>query len=153
MPSGIESTSKPRADGTSLRLGDTLNKKRFPLDRLAWITYKGPSALLASSDPFYNKGGTEKNILDCFGLRWKQDLTTQIFSWVYDHGKTGGIYKLEELLAIDPDKKLPREPRFFEVLKAAIGIVSLGKSAMAQHVGFGVKLLILVLIIMQKTEN
>ena len=40
-----------RFDGSMAKVGEPLVKRPFPLDRLAWITYKGPSASLPVSDP------------------------------------------------------------------------------------------------------
>ena len=84
-----------RLDGTQAVVGDYLIKRRFPLSRLAWITYKGPSANLQigndvdpsivtppTSDPvilqLVAKGvslvtiraGTDSNIKSAFGLVW-----------------------------------------------------------------------------------
>ena len=121
-----------RQDGSPAQVGEPLVKKRFPLERLAWLTFKGPSATLPPSDPQFNTGGTAKAIHDCFGLTWTRDAAGVAF-WAYDHGKLGGIFKLEELLAVDGTRGLPREPDFFELLKAAIGVGSLGKSSVATH--------------------
>ncbi len=75
-------TAFTRFDGTIATLGEPLVKTRFPLSRLAWITYKGPSASLATTDPVYQalinagvnattiKAGTAANIKTCFGLVW-----------------------------------------------------------------------------------
>src|SRR5206468_6567483 len=75
-------TSFTRFDGTTAVVGEPLVKTRFPLSRLAWITYKGPSATLATSDPVYTaliaagvsattiQAGTAANIKTCFGLVW-----------------------------------------------------------------------------------
>src|SRR5206468_4558967 len=77
VPSGSK-----RFDGTTPVLGEPLVKTRFPLSRLAWITYKGPSANLATNDPVYtaliNAGvstttiaaGTAGNIKTGFWLVW-----------------------------------------------------------------------------------
>src|SRR5438132_6392747 len=74
-----------RFDGTASVVGEPLVKTRFPLSRLAWITYKGPSAAVYASnnnDPvitaLLNAGvslstiqaGTAANIKTCFGLVW-----------------------------------------------------------------------------------
>jgi hypothetical protein len=81
-----------RFDGTTVNVGDPL-MKRFPLSRLVWLTYKGPSATLQigkdvdptlnspqTSDPIiiqlFNNGvslstlraGTAANVKACFGL-------------------------------------------------------------------------------------
>src|SRR5262249_32341075 len=85
-------TSFARFDGTSAVVGEPLVKAQFPLSRLAWITYKGPSATrtrppqippLPTSDPNYDmwalqwiygvsasylQAGTAANIKTCFGL-------------------------------------------------------------------------------------
>src|SRR5262249_1413247 len=48
------STGFTRFDGTSAAVGEPLVKARFSLSRLAWITYKGPSAVVYAannSDP------------------------------------------------------------------------------------------------------
>ncbi len=133
-------TAFKRLDGTAALAGEPLVKKRFPLERLVWLTYKGPSALLNASDALYNPGGTVLAIYDAFGLTWTQDPAGYWF-WAYDHGKKGGIYKLEDLAGIAAlpsnapkgAKNMPREPDFFELLKATIGVGSLGKPASAQH--------------------
>jgi hypothetical protein len=99
-----------RYDGTPANVGDPLVKKRFPLNRLAWLTYKGPSAGLQgdvvvnqtisalggnpnnSSDPitqYVNTTGTVANIYACFGLTWftytdpNNNVTSKL--WVYNH--------------------------------------------------------------------
>jgi hypothetical protein len=74
-----------RFDGTSAVVGEPLLKTRFPLNRLAWITYKGPSAVIYAannSDPAITQltaagvtvstiqAGTAANIKKCFGLVW-----------------------------------------------------------------------------------
>ncbi len=88
-------TTFTRFDGTPAVVGEPLVKTRFPLSRLAWITYKGPSASLqickdvdgtintnCTSDSviiaLVNGGvpvstlraGTAANIKKCFGLVW-----------------------------------------------------------------------------------
>jgi hypothetical protein len=126
-----------RMDGSPFVGGEPLVKKRFPLERLAWLTHKGPSALLGAADPLYNAGGTVANIYASFGLKWVQDITARStagsYYWTYDHGKSGGIFRLEDLAKYDLGNGTPREPDFFETLKASIGAGSLGKSAMAEH--------------------
>ena len=71
-----------RLDGTTAVVGEPLVKTRFPLSRLAWITFKGPSASLVTTDPVYqaliNAGvstttiaaGTAGIIKKSFGLVW-----------------------------------------------------------------------------------
>jgi Tfp pilus assembly protein PilX len=78
-------TSFTRFDGTTANIGDPLLNTRFPLSRLAWITYEGPSAvvyaannsdlaitqLTAAGVPLSTiKAGTAANIKACFGLVW-----------------------------------------------------------------------------------
>lgn len=100
-----------RFDGTSAAVGDLLIKQRFPLSRLAWITYKGPSATLQigkdvdptlttpkTSDPIILalvangvnlqtiRAGTAANVKTCFGLVWDQrtPITSTLGAqWVY----------------------------------------------------------------------
>jgi hypothetical protein len=78
-------SSFTRFDGTTAVAGEPLVKTRFPLSRLAWITYKGPSAavyaannndpaitqLTAAGVPLSTiKAGTSANIKGSFGLVW-----------------------------------------------------------------------------------
>jgi hypothetical protein len=112
-------------------VGEPLVKQRFPLSRLAWITYKGPSALLATTDPVYtalvNAGvstttisaGTAANILTCFGLTFGG---TTGAPWTYSHGAANRIFRLDEVAAAG------REPDFFELLQAGILSGSLGQN-------------------------
>src|SRR5207249_10696266 len=44
-------TSYTRFDGTTAAVGEPQVKTRFPLSRLAWITYKGPSAIVYTANP------------------------------------------------------------------------------------------------------
>src|SRR5204863_9631113 len=116
-------------DGTTANVGDPLLKTRFPLSRLAWLTYKGPSASLATTDPVYLalttagvttatiQAGTAANIQTCFGLTYvSSDL------WTYSHGAANRILRLDEVAAAG------REPDFFELLQAAILSGSLGQN-------------------------
>jgi hypothetical protein len=124
-------TSFTRFDGTTAVVGEPLVKQRFPLSRLAWITYKGPSALLATTDPVYtalvNAGvstttisaGTAANILTCFGLTFGG---TTGAPWTYSHGAANRIFRLDEVAATG------REPDFFELLQAGILSGSLGQN-------------------------
>jgi hypothetical protein len=93
-------TAFTRFDGTPAVQGEPLVKTRFPLSRLAWLTYKGPSApspppspwickdvdatintnctsdsvilaLVSSGVPISTlRAGTAANIKKCFGLVW-----------------------------------------------------------------------------------
>jgi hypothetical protein len=98
---------------------------------LAWITYKGPSASLATSDAVYTalinagvstatiQAGTAANIQTCFGLTFGG---TTGSPWTYSHGATNRILRLDEVAAAG------REPDFFELLQAAILSGSLGQN-------------------------
>ena len=125
--------------------GEPLVKQRFPLIRLAWLTYKGPSAErnlgeadMAALINTYNvtsdylKQGTRTNIAYYFGLQW--DPTTK---WTYIHGSNGSTGAILNIL--NPNKPLDvvrlsggntREPDFFELLKASINPGSLAKSSL-----------------------
>src|SRR5256886_12061992 len=131
-----------RFDGTTANVGDPLVNTRFPLSRLAWITYKGPSAsrtfppqspALPATDPNYDmwsllwtygvpqtflQAGTTANIQTCFGLTY----VSVGGLWTYSHGATNRILRLDEVAAAG------REPDFFELLQAAILSGSLGQN-------------------------
>ena len=129
-------SSFPRLDGTTAVVGEPLVKRRFSLRRLAWITYKGPSAnnlndvnvkaaILAmggnptdTNDPIYTlvAQGNNANILKYFGLVW--DGTKGV--WTYNHG-SDSIKTLADVAATN------REPDCAELLKAAINAGSLAK--------------------------
>jgi hypothetical protein len=108
-------TSFTRFDGTTAAVGEPLVKTRFPLSRLAWITYKGPSASLATTDPAITQltdagvplstiqAGTAANIKACFGLVWDSRAYVPVpgtgspigQQWVYDSPSslnTGGNF-------------------------------------------------------------
>ena len=98
-----------RNDGSIAQVGDPLVKKRFALSRLAWITYRGPSANNMSdpviqqsitglggnpsntSDPIYQlvSQGNAANIYNYFGLSWVPDPNNSgSYEWVYSHEGT-----------------------------------------------------------------
>lgn len=120
-----------RFDGSAATLGEPLVKLRFPLNRLAWITYNGPSAALSPSDPVITQllargvtlttiqAGTAANIQTCFGLAFGGSAGAP---WVYSHGAPDRILTLTEVAAAG------REPDFFELLQAAILAGSLGQN-------------------------
>ena len=140
-------TSFTRNDNTTANVGDPLVNKRFALQRLAWITYKGPSATRAQGDAdiqaLINNGipwsylqfGTASAIQKYFGLTW--DSTNNRWQYnTHNGGNTGtGII----MLVGRPDgatanaskyvQDASREPDFFELLKAGITVGSLGKAA------------------------
>jgi hypothetical protein len=97
FPAARALTSFTRNDGSLAMVGEPLVKKRFALNRLAWITCKGPSAPRASSgdadivllkqylggDPAASAWlaqGTDANIKQYFGLEWKIDNVTTLFN-------------------------------------------------------------------------
>ena len=177
-----------RNDGTAANIGEPLVKKRFALNRLAWLTYLGPvtsttsprtsTSLTAPSSTLFSNGnsnydydiyllentygipvgflsqGTAANIYKYFGLSWVSDSRPTGISgtgdsqmkWVYNHTNTNStgpftslpahpaspsattrIWTLSQVAAASP----PREPDFFELLKAAMTAGSLGKCALA----------------------
>jgi len=140
-----------RNDGSMAVVGEPLVKKRFALNRLVWITYKGPSANnlsdpavqysiralggdpANSNDPVcqFVAKGTAANIQAYFGLTWTspqvppQPAGSPSY-WVYDvHATTnpGTIATLSEVAANN------READFFELIQAAIACGSIGTSS------------------------
>jgi len=107
-----------RFDGTTPVVGEPLVKTRFPLSRLAWITYKGPSAVVYAANPndpvilaltgagvsiTTIQAGTAANIKKCFGLVWDSrayvpataTTNSQGQQWVYispSSANTGGNF-------------------------------------------------------------
>lgn len=121
--------------------GEPLVARRFPLDRLAWLTRRGPIApngILRSdidltslraaglTDAFLRLG-TEENIRRAFGLEWLPDPAgTGRNVWVYTGHFSGNgriIGRLSDAAGAG------REPNFFELLKAGIHVGSLAKGA------------------------
>jgi len=136
-------TTFTRADGTTAVVGEPLVKKRFALSRLIWLTYKGPSASVSTGDPLYQQylklmpqaqltqlwnEGTAQNIENYFGLVWQGTAPgTQGGYWLYNH-TTSGSAAQPEILPLSSVATLasPRDPDFFELLKAGICCGSLG---------------------------
>ncbi len=137
-----------RNDGTTATVGDYLVKKRFLLQRLNWLTYKGPSAsrtmptsapsagdanydMWILIDPARSPGlttaflaqGTNANILKYFGLVW--DGTNERWNYV---GHSGGS-ALAGSLATLGTLTATREPDFFELLQSGIINASLGDAS------------------------
>ena len=122
--------------------GNLLVQHRFSLAKLAWLTYKGPSADLATTDPLYNAGGTDANIQACFGLAWKaqsanwgtlnQTYGDNPDEWTYVAATTTNVHilSLGEVAAGATATANPgyREPNFFEMLNAGILSGSIGQS-------------------------
>lgn len=125
----LVTTPFTRFDGSPAAAGEALVQKRFPLSRLAWITYKGPSALLPATDSVITQlrasgvsaatiaAGTPANIQACFGLTY-----TATDLWIYNHGTATSILNLTAVATAG------REPDFFELLQAAILTGSLGQN-------------------------
>lgn len=119
-----------RLDGTSYTYpvvaGDPLVYRRFPLDRLKWITPEGPLP------------GCEDAIQACFGLKWlPSNYTASAMGLLIPNASNFNVWKyvgptgtteqktiktLAEVLAETP----AREPNFFELLQAGILAGSLG---------------------------
>lgn len=140
-----------RNNGTTAQAGEPLVRERFALSRLAWLTYKGPSAARNQSDPDMQalinmhgvpwsslQQGTAANIQKYFGLRWVPDAGSDLGVWMYDvhngatgSGPTGPILRLGAPgdSAGLANLNTPREPDFFELLKATIHAGSKAKAA------------------------
>jgi len=142
-----------RNDGSTANPGDALVNKRFALNRLAWLTCKGPSATRTQSDPdiqaLINNGipwsylqlGTAENIQKYFGLNWNGS------QWLYNIHNGAGSGKGSIMRVGRPPSDSPngaiyvedlatgRDPDFFELLKSAITVGSLGKALVATATG------------------
>jgi hypothetical protein len=126
-----------RNDGTTAIVGEPLVKKRFALNRLAWLTYLGPSASRTMTDAdlvqlqsdgmtqAWLKLGTAQNIQNYFGLVW--DSTNHRWNYNVHNGAgsgTGAIMKLADIAALGATA---RDPDFFELLKAGVNVGSIAK--------------------------
>jgi len=133
-------TGFTRFDGTIAVVGEPLVKTRFPLSRLAWITYKGPSAVVYAAnnnDPVITaltsagvslstiKAGTAANVKACFGLTFPA-LGTAGSPWTYTN--PAGTTAATRILRLDEVAAAAREPDFFELLQAGILSGSLGQN-------------------------
>ncbi len=97
--------------------GKPVVKRRFPLSRLALVTHAATA-------------GTGDDIYNYFGLQ-RSGATAP---WVYDHGRSGGgIMRLSEVAAATP----AREPDMAELLKAALQVGSIAKTAKRTSWGTG----------------
>ena len=124
----------PRNDGTAAKAGEALLKKRFLLQRLNWLTYKGPSAGRTLSDPDIQQltvngispaflaQGTDGNIANYFGLQW--DTTNERWNYIGHSGTPSLASSIATLGTLTGS----REPDFFELLQAGILNSSLGDS-------------------------
>lgn len=151
-------TAFTRNDGSAANVGDPLVKKRFNLNRLAWVTYAGPiwngssysvptsyiNALKTTygfTDTFL-KQGTAANVYNYFGLSWVQDTRTlpggdSQYKWLYSHNNTNaagpvalgsGTAGITRLSSVTG-----REPDFFELLKAGVTAGSKAKAATTEN--------------------
>ena len=142
-------TGFTRFDGTTAVVGEPLVKTRFPLNRLAWITYRGPSALrtlppqspaLLTTDPNYDMwalqwiygipssyllAGTAAHIQTCFGLTFPAGGAAGS-PWTYTNPT--GATAASRILRLDEVAAAGREADFFELLQAGILSGSLGQN-------------------------
>ena len=143
-----------RNDGTIAAIGEPLVKKRFSLQRLNWLTYKGPSAyrdgiannhaldpdmsILAANygvDVTYLQKGTDlsqagattANVYKYFGLVW--DSTNERWNYIGHPASPAATSPLATSIATLGTLTGAREPDFFELLQAGILNSSLGGSA------------------------
>ena len=141
-------SSFARNDGSTAQIAEPLVKKRFALNRLAWLTYEGPSATADATalQPLLNAGypsaflsqGTAQNVYNYFGLSWVPDTNNPGTNvWVYHHlatdtASTPPLTSLPAYTAGVPIQALKnitsREPDFFELLKAGVTVGSIGKA-------------------------
>jgi len=141
-----------RNDGTTASAGEPFAKKRFALQRLNWLTYKGPSAtrdgiannkafdpdlqiLTAtfSVDPNYLAKGTDvaqagasANILKYFGMVW--DSTNERWNYIGHPSSPSSASPLASSIATLGTLTATREPDLFELLQGGILNSSLGGS-------------------------
>ncbi len=125
-----------RADGSHAVEGEPLVKQRFALNRLIWLTYRGPSHGVTGDDiddlktnlgvkTDWLDQGTEDNIRKYFGLEWE----TNNNCWRYNlHLNASGEIKTLAEVAQGTPGDPPRDPDFFEILKASITAGALGKA-------------------------
>ena len=142
-----------RFDGTAAVPGEPLMKKRFPLNRLAWLTYKGPSALrnTAATGTSGADGdigslkqngittewldqGTTQNVLTYFGLQWTAPSSPTPGYWTYVHDSGGAILNINNSKKALDVVRSGREPDFFELLKASINPGTLAKASLSSAI-------------------
>ncbi len=145
-----------RNDGSTAAIGDPVVQKRFALQRLAWLTYKGPSANRNAGDPdmaaliangvplAYLQLGTDANIAEYFGLTWNK--TNKWLYNLHNNSGKGPIMRVGRDPSVDSspdathyiqDLATPRDPDFFELLKAALTVGSLGKTLASSNSAVG----------------
>ena len=146
-----------RTDGTVAVVGEPLVKKRFALSRLMWLTYKGPSQQISTSDPLFQQyqllytgsssgtpppwltqlwnEGTPANIKAYFGLTWTTSpgLGTGGTGgyWKYDPDNDGKPSNGVVIKTLNLVAAQNREANFFELLKAGICTGSVGSGSNA----------------------
>jgi hypothetical protein len=137
--------SGARNDGSSWISGEPLVKKRFALNRVAWLTPYGPVAddsgnLNASASQIitylespgiglsanFLKQGGPGNIQKYFGLKWTSGPGSGGIGgyWTYNHGAPAvsiGLLNLDVVGA-------KREPDFFELLQVAVKVGSIANT-------------------------
>lgn len=95
--------------------GDPVVRKRFPLERLKWLTRNGPKAGISAAA-----------IRACFGLEWSgSSITPSAKVWKYVGSSASAkpiLSTLDQIAAESPR----REPNFFELIQAGILTGSLG---------------------------
>jgi len=107
-----------------VQAGDSLMQRRFSLAKLAWLTPTGPKS-----------GISDQAIQDCFGLKWNSGGTvTGGPYWRWEYVGPTGINPRSSIETLDlignstsNNDTTPREPNFFELLKAGILRGSLGR--------------------------
>jgi hypothetical protein len=126
-----------RINGTPFVEGDPLMLKRFPLDLLLWVTYKGPSSTLLSDDPLvvalgqegitrdHLNQGTAANIRKAFGLDWTPGPGPGGLGGYWTYGAHSAFNPIDILEDV---AKQNRDPDFFELLKATVNVGTLGRA-------------------------
>ncbi len=146
IPAVTMATSGTRMNGSTFKEGDPILKKRFNVNRVLWITYKGPSASLIASDPGdpvftelekegittdFLEQGTAANIEEAFGLTWTAGPGPGGLGgyWTYTESSTvDAIRSLSHPTQNDGVDTLGREPNFFEILRATVNAGAIGRA-------------------------
>ena len=114
--------------------GDFLLTRRFPLSRLAWVTYNGP---LTTPPPGQTSAPSVYDIWRAFGLVW--DSTNNMWDYVSGAGSSppsaSAVKSTIETLAQVAAETPPRDPDFFELLQAGILNSSIGQTGGKQAQG------------------
>ena len=112
--------------------GDFLLTRRFPLGRLAWVTYNGP---LTIAPPGQTSAPSAYDIWRAFGLVWNSKSS----SWTYVSASgsslpapTASPVSTIKTLDVVAGENPPRDPDFFELLQAGILTGSLGQTGGVQ---------------------